>query len=148
MALGTAIAVATFFSAHVARWWGQLMSPKHFAAGSLPFRALEWRASLDEADVHLAIWFVVTAVLLAGVTSRRSVGMVCLGMVLVAAGIELMQPTLSTRNGEWGDLVGGVIGTTLALTVRWVAGRQRRRARSVALDRLVVLDRVPVTVGS
>lgn len=148
MALGTAIAVATFFSAHVARWWGQLMSPKHFAAGSLPFRALEWRASLDEADVHLAIWFVVTAVLLAGVTSRRSVAMVCLGMVLVAAGIELMQPTLSTRNGEWGDLVGGVIGTLVALSVNQAFGRQRRRPQPVALDRLVMLDRVPVTAGS
>lgn len=124
------------------------MSPKHFATGSMPFRALEWRASLDEADTHLAIWFVVTLVLLATVAGRRAAALVCLGMVMIAAGIELMQPALSTRNGEWGDLAGGVLGTVLAVMVRWIATRHRRRARAVALDRLVFLSASAAPAGS
>ncbi len=117
-----------FFSGEVAAAWGRFTSPRHFTEGSPAFRFLTWRRGLDEADVHFVIWFVAAAVLMAGLTSRRGKAFVCWGLVLIGAGIELLQPALSTtRNCEWGDLIGGVLGALVAAAV--VEGISRTRAR-------------------
>lgn len=126
--LGLSVAAVVFFSGQVAAAWGRFTSPRHFAEGSTAFRFLTWRRGLDEADVHFVIWFLAAAVLMAGLTSRRGKAFVGSGLVLIGAGVELLQPALTTtRNCEWGDLIGGVLGTLVAVAVVEVISRTRAR---------------------
>lgn len=148
LALGAAAGAATFFSGHVAVWWGQLESPDHFAQGSVPFRLLAWRASLHEADVHFAIWLIAGVGLLWHVTSRRGATLTCLGLVLIGLGIELMQPAMSTRNGEWGDALGATLGVFAALIARVVRHRRRSSVASTAGSSAAVACRSGAAVGA
>jgi hypothetical protein len=122
-------AAVIFFSQSVANAWGDLASPDHFAEGSLAFRFLEWRASLQEADVHLAIWLVAGLVSVTFVSSRRIATRSAVVLVVAAVAIELLQPVYSSRNGQLGDAIGGILGVALAALLRGALALRRAMAR-------------------
>lgn len=135
-------AAVVFFSQSVANAWGDLASPDHFTEGSMPFRFLSWRASLQEADVHLAIWLVVSLVTVTFVASRRIAAVSATVLVGLAVAIELLQPVYSTRNGQVGDAVGGILGVVVAVVLRGAISVRRSFARRAHQARVVEVARM------
>lgn len=125
------------FSQEAADWWATQPSPmaSHGVLESVraPSYDVLGRGSLrDGWAVHVVMWSVtsfVTFRLFAGMAKppRR----VMLGGFLIGAGIlvEVMQEMFTLRNAEVSDVIGNIIGVSLALLAAEALGQPRATRR-------------------
>ena len=118
-------------SADVANWWerasrhGQtrLPGPLRRYFNARPY-------SLDEADVHAVMWFVVATLGLCIVRGWRARVAVAVATICAGGVIELMQAAFTQRSAEWIDVAGDALGVFAAgVLVTAVVGLKRLRAR-------------------
>lgn len=107
------------FSYPLADWWGD-------------HARIRGRPDTGEWDVHIVVWFATTSIVgwLVRPQRRRHLAVLLVSILMLSVILEWAQPRVTLRTFQWGDILGNLVGISLAgcvLSWLWIVRPGRLR---------------------